>query len=109
MQNMRENWAYVIVAIVLVACVVCPVLELFDHWDHTLQTGNDTEYAFVVLALCIGVAFVLARLGISVRRCSLARRLVSIPCAADPSARALSLISQVLSSSSDPPVVSLRI
>lgn len=38
-------------------CIVCPVIELFDYWDHTLQTGNDTEYTFVVLALCVGFAF----------------------------------------------------
>jgi hypothetical protein len=30
---------------------------MFDQWDHTLQTGNDTEYTFVILALCVGVAF----------------------------------------------------
>jgi len=43
-------------------CVVCPVLEIFNHWDNTLQTGNDTEYTFVVLALCVGVVYALARL-----------------------------------------------
>lgn len=30
---------------------------MFDQWDHTLQTGDDTEYTFVVLALCAGVAY----------------------------------------------------
>jgi hypothetical protein len=34
---------------------------MFDHWDHTLQTGNDTEYALVVLALCVGAAYWFAR------------------------------------------------
>jgi len=58
---MRRNWARVIVAIVLLTCVVCPVLELFDHWDHTVQTGNDTEYNFVVLGLCVGAAYAVAR------------------------------------------------
>ncbi len=38
------------------------MLEIFDHWDNTLQTGNDTEYTFVVLALCVGVVYALARL-----------------------------------------------
>src|SRR5439155_4550026 len=33
----------------------------FDHWDHTIQTGNDTEYTLVILALCAGVAYSLAR------------------------------------------------
>jgi len=34
---------------------------MFDHWDHTLQTGNDTEYTLVVIALCVGLAFSMAR------------------------------------------------
>jgi hypothetical protein len=42
-------------------CVVCPVLETFDSWDHTIQTGNDSEYALVVLALCVGAAYSFAR------------------------------------------------
>jgi hypothetical protein len=45
----------------LVTCLVCPLIELFDNWDHTIQTGNDTEYALVVLALCVGVAYSFAR------------------------------------------------
>jgi len=36
-------------------------METFDYWDHTEQTGNDTEYAFVVLALCVGVAYSFVR------------------------------------------------
>jgi hypothetical protein len=35
---------------------------MFDHWDHTLQTGNDTEYALVVLGLCVGAAYWFGRL-----------------------------------------------
>ena len=34
---------------------------MFDSWDHTVQTGNDTEYAFVLLALCVGVAYSFVR------------------------------------------------
>ncbi len=37
------------------------MVELFDHLDQTLQTGNDTEYALVVLALCVGAAYSFAR------------------------------------------------
>jgi len=51
----------IIAAVILVTCVVCPLVELFDNWDHTIQTGNDTEYALVVLALCVGVAYSFAR------------------------------------------------
>ena len=46
-----------IAGLVLAICLVCQVAEMFDQWDHTLQTGNDTEYSFVVLALCVGVAY----------------------------------------------------
>jgi len=49
----------------LTICLVCPLVDLFDQWDHVLQTGHDTEYPLVVLALCVGAAFVLARLIIS--------------------------------------------
>jgi hypothetical protein len=51
-----------IVTLVLLTCVVCPLAELFDTWDHSMQTGNDTEYALVVLVLCVGLAYSMARL-----------------------------------------------
>lgn len=34
---------------------------MFDHWDHTLQTGNDGEYMAVVVALCVGAMYPVAR------------------------------------------------
>jgi hypothetical protein len=46
---------------VLLTCFICSLVETFDKWDHTIQTGNDTEYALVVLALCVGVAYSFAR------------------------------------------------
>jgi hypothetical protein len=46
-----------IVTVVLMICFICPLVEMLDNWDHTVQTGNDTEYALVVLALCVGVAY----------------------------------------------------
>jgi hypothetical protein len=58
---MRSRASRITVALVLVTCVVCPVVEMFDHWDNTIQTGNDTEYALVALALCVGAAYSLAR------------------------------------------------
>src|SRR4029077_12856898 len=42
-------------------CLICPFVELFDRWDHSAQTGSDTEYIFVVLALCVGAAYSFAR------------------------------------------------
>jgi hypothetical protein len=59
---MRTTMSRAAVMIVLLICVVCPVLETFDDWDHTLQTGHDTEYTLVLLALCVGVVYALARL-----------------------------------------------
>ncbi len=59
---MRKTSGHVVIAIVLLTCLACPLVEMFDHWDHTLQTGNDTEYALVALALCVGVAYSFARL-----------------------------------------------
>jgi ABC-type spermidine/putrescine transport system permease subunit I len=34
---------------------------MFDRWDHTIQTGNDSEYSLLVLALCVGLAYSFAR------------------------------------------------
>jgi hypothetical protein len=59
---MRSRASQIIVALILLTCLVCPFVEMFDYWDHTPQTGNDIEYALVVLALCVGVAYTLARL-----------------------------------------------
>jgi hypothetical protein len=47
--------------VVLLTCLVCPLLETFDSWDDTIQSGNDTEYALVILALCVGVAYSFSR------------------------------------------------
>lgn len=62
---MRRNATRVIIAIVLLTCLVCPLVELFDHWDHTIQTGHDTEYTLVALALCIGIVFTSVRLTVA--------------------------------------------
>ncbi len=58
---MRSRASQITVALVLFTCLVCPVVEMFDQWDHTIQTGNDIEYALVILALCVGVAYTFAR------------------------------------------------
>ena len=59
--HMRFRVSQITIVLVLLACLVCPLVEMFDSWDHTLQTGNDTEYALVVLALCVGLVHSLAR------------------------------------------------
>jgi hypothetical protein len=47
--------------LVLTICFVCPIVEMFDQWDYTIQTGNDTEYALVAVALCVGASYAFAR------------------------------------------------
>jgi hypothetical protein len=59
---MKSRVSLLIGATSLAICVVCPLVDLFDQWDHALQTGHDSEYPLVILALCVGAAFVLGRL-----------------------------------------------
>lgn len=54
---MRSRASFLIALCALAICLSCQVAEIFDQWDHTAQTGSDTEYTFVVLALCVGVAY----------------------------------------------------
>ena len=49
------------VTLALLTCLICPLVELFDNWDHTIQAGNDTECALLIVALCVGVAYSTAR------------------------------------------------
>jgi hypothetical protein len=48
--------------VALAICLVCPFVDMFEQWDHVLQSGNDSEYPLVILALCVGMAFALGRL-----------------------------------------------
>ena len=66
--SMQSSLTRVVIGVALLICLVCPLLEVFDHWDNTLQTGNDTEYALVILSLCIGSAFCVARLILTIHR-----------------------------------------
>lgn len=61
LMTMGSRASRTIVAVVLLTCLICPLVETFDSWDHTVQTGNDTEYALVVMALCVGLAYSFAR------------------------------------------------
>src|ERR1700730_4071041 len=69
---MRARASRIIATVILVTCLVCPLVEMFDNWDHAVQTGNDSEYALVVLALCVGVAYSFARFLVksSLTRCT---------------------------------------
>jgi hypothetical protein len=54
---MKSRFPRGVITLVLAICFVCPLIEMFDHWDHTIQTGNDTEYALVVVAICVGASY----------------------------------------------------
>jgi hypothetical protein len=45
------------VLVILAAILGGHISELFDHWDHTLRTGRDADYTVVLVAACVGVAF----------------------------------------------------
>ena len=62
LEAMRSRASRITVSLVLLTCLICPLLEMFDTWDPPIQTGNDTEYALVIIALCVGVACSFARL-----------------------------------------------
>lgn len=81
---MRTRASQIIVALVLFTCLVCPLVEMFDHWDHTVQTGIDTEYTFVVLGLCVGVAYTFARSVFGIPLSRLVAELLSDLCGDKP-------------------------
>jgi hypothetical protein len=61
LEGMRSRASRITVTLALLTCLVCPILETFDSWDPPIQTGNDTEFTLVVLALCVGVAYSFSR------------------------------------------------
>jgi hypothetical protein len=46
----------------LIICLLCPLIESLDVWHGTLEGGNDTEFALVIAALCVGLGYIAARL-----------------------------------------------
>jgi len=76
LQQMSPRTSRIIAAVVLLICFACPIVEFFDHWDHTAQTGNDTEYAFVVVGLCVGVAYAFARFVLTLPRLNAASEII---------------------------------
>ena len=106
---MRSRLPRITVTLVLLICFVCPFVEMFDRWDHTIQTGNDTEYSLVVLALCIGFGYSAARFlfGASLRSGGSARA-VSKSAELESLAFVFRRVIQ-LASSISPPRVALRI
>ena len=54
---MRSRASFSIALCALAICLSGQIAEVFDQWDHTAQTGNDTEYTFVIVALCVGACY----------------------------------------------------
>jgi transcriptional regulator with PAS, ATPase and Fis domain len=66
MTSMRNLLLRSAVLIIMAAMLGGHVTELLDHWDHTAQTGKDSDYAVVVIAGCLGLAFAVAHCAASV-------------------------------------------
>ncbi len=82
--SVRSQASRITVRLVLLICLVCPLLETCDRWDHTLRTGQDSEYTFVVLALCVGAVYALAKLIVTLcPRLSAANFISTLCCAKD--------------------------
>jgi hypothetical protein len=82
---------------------------MFDRWDHELQTGQDTESAMVVVALCLGATFALVQAILRISRVSLLTRNLTVCSPLKNSLQGLiRAAAAVLMSSSSPPI-SLRI
>ncbi|SRR5579871_1881281 len=107
---MREKASWIVGFVALAICVVCPIVDLFDQWDHALLNGNDSEYPLVMLGLCVGLAFALARLAI--RFSSQLPVFARIAAIASTSSRFASFMQSarlVLAPGSSPPALPLRI
>jgi hypothetical protein len=65
---MRKTLLHSAVLILLAGVLGGHFTELFDHWDHTLQTGRESDYSVVVIAACLGVAFAIGKMLVSASR-----------------------------------------
>lgn len=97
------------ISAVLATCLVCSIVQMFDRWDHELQTGQDTESAFVVLALCIGAAFVLARAVRYISKAGPVRTIDTVPGLLRSSFEMLACVNSAAFLSASPPSAILRI
>jgi len=46
---------------VVLVWMTWPVVELFDIWDSPVDTGNDSQYTFVVLGICAGAVYMFSK------------------------------------------------
>jgi hypothetical protein len=107
--RMRSRALRIIATVILVTCLVCPLVEMFDNWDHTMQTGNDTEYVLVVLALCVGVAYSFARLIFKSALFGFVPKSVFPSCAQNPLLSTPCSFTLLVFDATSPPLLPLRI
>jgi hypothetical protein len=105
---MRSPAKPVIVTIVLAICLLCPLVDMFDYWDRSSQTGNDTEYTFVIVGLCVGALYTFARVILKVNESARSKGTAIINDCPDLSRTSLNFIVNTLISAS-PPLAALRI
>ena len=99
---MRRSLLQLASVLILVVCLGSCVSEIFDHWDHTMQTGHDTESTLVMLASLVGAVLVMA--GVTASMASRFSPAFLLPCASSGAGG----IPQVITSGPSPPM-SLRI
>jgi hypothetical protein len=58
----------ILVFAVLLTCVICAMSETLDRWDNSFRTGDETESSVLLIALCLGVAFLLVRHFLAIAR-----------------------------------------
>jgi hypothetical protein len=104
----RSRASFLIALCALAICLSCQLAEIFDRWDHTLQTGDDTEYTFVVLALCVGVTYSLKCFAPETASAGTRRPVISRPRLDSLFVALIHRVSAVLIQAS-PPLASLRI
>ena len=107
-RSVRSRIFHGVATLALLICFICPVLEMCDRWDRTLQTGQDTEYTFVALALCVGALYALARLIVMVHPISSATKYISALCSLNGSLF-LVICPTALATLSESPPLNLRI
>jgi len=95
--------------VALLTCLICPILETFDSWDDTIQTGNDTEYTLVILALCVGLAYSFVRFTIKSGLLGFVAKSVFASCAQQPFLLAPCGLTLLLFDATSPPPLPLRI
>ena len=47
--------------VILLAWLTWPIVEVFDDWEQPVDTGNDSQYTFVVLGMCAGAVYVFSK------------------------------------------------